>query len=735
MSSNIRVGIKDSIATKLLRTVFGFYLIVAVTVTAIHMIVEYNYQKDNILQGLISIQKGYEQGLAVNMWQLNREALETLVRGMVESSEVVGVKIQNEKGENVAISGNISQQGKAGHVGSHTDFSGLSDSEMSTHEDGSYPFDLFEHVFLIKYNFEGKIKFLGKATIYSSSTVIYHRVKLGFVMLIANALLKTVALWLIFLLFAKYMLRKPLEELTSATKKITLGKLDSFKVNIKTTNRNELKLLEESFNSMIENLHHSIVTKENAEREHRILFESMTEGVVYQDAGGTIVGANPAALQLLGLSLDQMQGKTSISPQRKLIHEDGSDFSSETHPAMIVLNTGKKCENVIMGVHYPDKGIYKWVNINSVPQFLPNESAPHQVFSTFSDITERKQAEETLRKSKELYSLFVEGTDNLVTQVDQYGNFTFVNYVGEILFGINKDKLIGMSAFQFIHPEDHEKTQHWFDECANKQLSQSSMENRQINQKTGAVNHMLWTSHFIYNEKKELIEINGIAHNITKRIIAEEQIKASLNEKETLLKEIHHRVKNNMQVVSSLLKLQSNKSNNEGVRAVLKESQNRVFAMSAVHETLYRSDNLSKIEAGPFINKIIKFVFKSYQINPLQVKLKTEFDDIKLNIEQATPLGLVINELASNTLKHAFPKGKKGEFSIDMKKLDDNELELTIKDNGVGFPAEANWKNQSGLGLQLVKALVEKQLKGTLQVAESKSSQFIIRFKNKNLPI
>ena len=237
------------------------------------------------------------------------------------------------------------------------------------------------------------------------------------------------------------------------------------------------------------------------------------------------------------------------------------------------------------------------------------------------------------------------------------------------------------------------------------------------------------------DEKGKINQILSVVENITERKQAEEKIKASLNEKETLLKEIHHRVKNNMQVVSSLLKLQSNKSNDEKIKSVLKESQNRVFAMSAVHETLYRSDNLSKIEVGPFIDKIIKFVFKSYQINPLQVKLKTEFDDIKLNIEQATPLGLVINELASNTLKHAFPKGKKGEFSIDMKKLDDNELELTIKDNGVGFPAEANWKNQSGLGLQLVKALVEKQLKGTLQVAESKSSQFIIRFKNKNLPI
>ena len=165
------------------------------------------------------------------------------------------------------------------------------------------------------------------------------------------------------------------------------------------------------------------------------------------------------------------------------------------------------------------------------------------------------------------------------------------------------------------------------------------------------------------------------------------------------------------------------------IKEALKESQNRVYSMSAVHETLYSSGNLSEILVKPFIERIVKFVYQSYQINSNQVSLKTEFDAIKLNIDKASPVGLVVNELVSNALKHAFPDGRDGEIALSIKKLNPEELEIIIKDNGVGMPVGLDWTKAEGLGLQLVKNIVENQLDGSLSMKSDKGTQFVIRFK------
>ncbi len=221
-------------------------------------------------------------------------------------------------------------------------------------------------------------------------------------------------------------------------------------------------------------------------------------------------------------------------------------------------------------------------------------------------------------------------------------------------------------------------------------------------------------------------------NHIINRKRAEEQIKTSLKEKETLLQEIHHRVKNNMAVIASLLKLQENKVDDIRIKEALKQSRNRVYSMSAVHETLYRSNNLSEIEVEPFIGRILKFVLQTYQISPNPVGLTTEFDTIKLNIDQASPLGLVINELVSNALKFAFPDGRDGEITVTIKKMEKAEVEVTVKDNGIGMPENPEWNEPQGLGLQLVKTLIEDQLEGTLNLESNGGAKFVIRFNTEN---
>ncbi len=218
---------------------------------------------------------------------------------------------------------------------------------------------------------------------------------------------------------------------------------------------------------------------------------------------------------------------------------------------------------------------------------------------------------------------------------------------------------------------------------------------------------------------------------IKERKRAEEQIKASLEEKEMLLQEIHHRAKNNMQIISSLLKLQASSSKDKKVENALKESKGRVQAMSLVHETLWDSASMASIDFKSYISKLAKTVFQSYGISREQVELKIEAENISFRIDQFSHIGLLINELVSNSLKYAFPENRKGEIVIRLGKIDQDEIELTVGDNGLGIPESIDWRNTNTLGLQLVTTLAEDQLDGTLNLDRVNGTHFNIRFKLK----
>ena len=201
----------------------------------------------------------------------------------------------------------------------------------------------------------------------------------------------------------------------------------------------------------------------------------------------------------------------------------------------------------------------------------------------------------------------------------------------------------------------------------------------------------------------------------------------SLKEKETLLQEIHHRVKNNMAVISSLLSLQAKNIEDSHVKDILKESQGRIYAMSAVHETLHGSEKLSEIDLKSYLSKIATSIFQTYSTNHQKVKLNNNVEEIPIDLNQAYPLGLTINELISNSLKYAFPDEREGEICVSIKKLD-TELELTVMDNGVGIPKDLDWKNSKSLGLKLVRILVENQLDGSVEMENTNGTKFTIKF-------
>ncbi len=216
----------------------------------------------------------------------------------------------------------------------------------------------------------------------------------------------------------------------------------------------------------------------------------------------------------------------------------------------------------------------------------------------------------------------------------------------------------------------------------------------------------------------------SIGRDITERKKAEEQIQASLKEKETLLQEIHHRVKNNMQVVASLLNLQKNRIDDEKSKTAFEESRDRINSMGLVHELLYQSESLCDIDLGEYVKKLTDNLFGVGGTN-----LKLDIETISIGIDQAVPCGLVINELISNSLKHAYSEGESGTIEINVHLLGE-EIELEITDDGHGISEDL--ENMNTLGLMLVKGLVESQLHGTWDISSSNAgTKHTIRFKKK----
>ena len=231
----------------------------------------------------------------------------------------------------------------------------------------------------------------------------------------------------------------------------------------------------------------------------------------------------------------------------------------------------------------------------------------------------------------------------------------------------------------------------------------------------------------IYNSEGKVAEVSGIAHDITEKTLSEQMLKESLKEKEVLLKEVHHRVKNNLQVISSILNLQSSYVKDINTLNILRESQNRIKSMAFIHESLYQTTDFSQINFSEYVTSLSKNLVHSYGVFDDLIDLKLSVGDISLNLDLSIPCGLIINELVSNSLKYAFLNQEKGIIKIKLFEKNEN-VNLIVQDNGLGLPNEINYKETDSLGLQLVMTLVE-QIDGTIELDNTKGASYTIIFK------
>jgi PAS domain S-box-containing protein len=342
------------------------------------------------------------------------------------------------------------------------------------------------------------------------------------------------------------------------------------------------------------------------------------------------------------------------------------------------------------------------------------------------DITKRKIIEESLIVSEDKYRTLFEADPNYTLLIDTNRFIVDVNAATTHITGLSKEQLIGkhLNDLDIILNEDKSlhinKIIDLLDGDVVKPFEARLMD------KNG---NLRWVNVRLTSIEKEnaISFILIIASDITELKQYEKEIQDSLHEKEILLQEIHHRVKNNMQIISSLLSIQTRYVDDEESINVLKESQNRVKSLAMIHEKLYKSKNFNKIYLIDYIESLVWDLFYSYAIEKGRIKPILDIDDIKLNIETSVPCGLIITELVSNSLKYAFPDQSEGVLNVSLK-IKDDFYELCISDNGIGIPENIDFYNTDSLGLQLVNSLTD-QIDGEIEFDRSNGSKFTITFK------
>jgi PAS domain S-box-containing protein len=331
----------------------------------------------------------------------------------------------------------------------------------------------------------------------------------------------------------------------------------------------------------------------------------------------------------------------------------------------------------------------------------------------------REKTETALGKYSGLYDFAPVGYFTL----DREGNICELNFSGAKLLGTERAHLINRNFKLFISPNTRPVFNDFFEKVFESDAKTSC---EVILSKDSYPPVYVHIEGIVSDEGQKCF---AAVVDITERRKAEEKLAESLGQKEMLLRELHHRVKNNMQVISSLLRLQAVTLDNTRAVEIFKECQNRIKAMSLIHEKFYLSRDLSNIDFETYVKDLIKTLTQSYGISQDKITLDVNIENVSLEIDTAISCGMIINELISNSLKYAFPQSAKGHIGISILPAGENQVELIISDNGIGIPAELDFQKTGTLGLQLVNTFVKDQLEGEIELDRSAGTRFKIKFK------
>ena len=465
-----------------------------------------------------------------------------------------------------------------------------------------------------------------------------------------------------------------------------------------------------------------------SEKQYRTTIDSIRDGIYVIDSEFRIILLNKKLLRwmnYLGLNNDVI-GKSIFDVFPFLSSEEKKEYRQ-------VFETGKFI-NTEMRIDFKDEEYI--LEVRKTPVFEGEKVI--RVVSILHDVTKSKKAEQELAKAQALLLAAIEQTPAGIIIVYAHDKkIRIANSAALAIRGRSKKPLTNIPLE--LHSENWQiyRLDGTLYDWQEFPLTQAVLNGKRTSNETVIIRRDNGEKRWVYINAAPVLDDKGniiagvvVFPDITELKIAEEKIKSSLQEKEILLKEVHHRVKNNLQVISSLLHLQSKYIKDRKAFEMFQDSQDRIRSMALVHEKLYRSGDFVRVDFAEYLKSLANNLYRAHSIDPDRIKLSLNISDISMSVDFAIPCGLIINELISNSLKYGFPPSynQGGEIRIDLTSSHDNVVDMVVSDNGVGLPSGIDIRKTNTLGLKLVTTLVDNQLEGNIELKREKGTSFHIRF-------
>jgi len=523
------VPVRSSIGFKLLRTIFGIYIIITTVITSVHIATEYKRVKDEVKEGFALHNNVLGQTLTHEVWHLDLEQLDYTLSGIMQLPYVVGVSVHTPEGMILGRKGVVSINEKNKPIYYQNK------SVMQEIYKVDFSGDLFWHSFELFDSELSGSESLGFVYIYASPVMVASKVKSVFIPIIGIEVIKVLALWLIFLYFGRQILSRPLENMVSFIHRLPfITQQDNNQV---LKGKNELEILESALFSMSNSLNETITTLQESEERFRTLVQNIRSSIVVHAADTNIIQSNAMAQKLMGLTEDQMTGRTAIDPRWRFLREDGNDMPIEEYPVNQVIASGKLLEDFVLGIYRPESDDVVWALLNAVPEI--NEKGDiARVIVSFIDITARKQAERALYAEKDKLQKYLDITAVIVVIIDLDQKVTLINKKGCDILGYREEEIVGKNWFDNFLPERYrDEVKNVFSELILGKVKITEYYENYILTKNGEERMIAWYNTVLRDDKGNITASLSSGGDITERKLIEEELEKHREHLEEMVKD------------------------------------------------------------------------------------------------------------------------------------------------------------------------------------------------------